>query len=105
MSNYLVPLLSKSPSRHVGTKAENLRLLARRGFRVPTGWVCRWDAYAKQRAGDPSVIHALKKELAACLREEAVYAVRSSANIEDASVSSFAGQFRANQPAQTQSRW
>ena len=95
MSNYLVPLLSKSPSRHVGTKAENLRLLARRGFRVPTGWVCRWDAYAKQRAGDPSVIHALKKELAACLREEAVYAVRSSANIEDASVSSFAGQFRS----------
>jgi phosphoenolpyruvate synthase/pyruvate phosphate dikinase len=45
--DYLVRLHDAKKSANLGTKAANLRFLARKGFRVPTTFVCTWDAYVQ----------------------------------------------------------
>jgi phosphohistidine swiveling domain-containing protein len=68
-----------------GRKAEHLGWLARHGFTVPPGWVFPSGA-------DGSV---LRRELGRLLDPDAAYAVRSSSDVEDGSVRTFAGQFRS----------
>jgi pyruvate,water dikinase len=68
-----------------GRKAGYLAWLAHQGFSVPPGWVIPSEAD-----------HAdLRGELTRLLDSEAAYAVRSSADVEDGGVHSFAGQFRS----------
>ncbi|MDH4141190.1 MAG: PEP-utilizing enzyme [Chloroflexota bacterium] len=67
-----------------GRKAEHLAWLAREGFRVPPGWVIP--------SGADGIV--LRTELERLLDPDAPYAVRSSADVEDGSARSFAGQFR-----------
>jgi pyruvate,water dikinase len=71
--------------------------LNRKGFVIPQTYVCTWEAYQRWLQGDPDVLHTVREELAQMLGSDsdaAAYAVRSSANVEDASAHSFAGQFR-----------
>lgn len=76
-----------------GAKARNLGLLMRKGFVVPDGYVCSWDAHLRYRDGDRAVTAAVRRELAGLLDPGSSYAVRSSAGVEDGQRHSFAGQF------------
>jgi pyruvate,water dikinase len=67
--------------------------LARLGFRTPRAWVCLAAACAKYAEDPRHVEAALRAELSALLALDRAYAVRSSANLEDGAVHSFAGQF------------
>ena len=81
--------------RRIGNKAENLRFLAKKGFPTPTTYVCTWDTFDAHVRDDAQVLNALRAELVAELDPNRHYAVRSSANMEDGSDSSFAGQFQS----------
>jgi phosphoenolpyruvate synthase/pyruvate phosphate dikinase len=91
---YIWFLTEKSLPDTIGNKATNLRWLAQKGFSVPRTWVIRWEAFERYAQKDLAVIEAITKELAVFLDEEAAFAVRSSANLEDSLEHSFAGQFK-----------
>ncbi len=76
-----------------GNKARNLWLLKSKKFLIPDTYVCTWDAYTEFRQGESRILQALTTELAAIIQPGKLYAVRSSANIEDSLEHSFAGQF------------
>lgn len=92
---YLYPLNRDHAPSHIGTKAATLLKLARHDFNVPTSLVCTWDAYERYLADDTGMIPVLQTELASSIDEDQVYAVRSSANLEDSFDTSFAGQFKS----------
>lgn len=77
----------------VGNKARNLFFLQQHGYRIPKTIACNFNAYDKFKTGDESVLSQLENELSNILEEGKKYSVRSSANIEDATSYSFAGQF------------
>ena len=79
----------------VGSKAANLRYLERLGYAVPTTFVCTSEVCTSCRDERVDARDRLRGELAAVLSEGRVYAVRSSANLEDELSQSFAGQFRS----------
>ncbi len=81
--------------RSIGNKAQGLTRLTRLGLRVPTTYVCQWEAYEKWLSQDPNLERDLKEELAFTLNLSTSFAVRSSANIEDGPLHSFAGQFES----------
>jgi len=76
-----------------GNKARNLWLLRSKKFPIPETYVCPWDAYLAFCKGDRAMLQMLAAELAAIIQTGKLYAVRSSANIEDSLEHSFAGQF------------
>jgi len=65
------------------------------GFQTPTALVCPWEAHEQYLEGREDLIAALKAELSRHLKPGMAYAVRSSANVEDSSDHSFAGQFKS----------
>ena len=93
--DYILRLQDAKGSHNAGRKAENLWFLRRKGFSVPTTYVCTWLAYARYLEGDAGVLEAIEAELAAKVDLEQEYAVRSSANLEDGLDFSFAGQFKS----------
>ncbi len=93
--HYLHPLDEFLLPSHIGNKAATLLKLARHNFNVPTSWVCTWDAYERYLADDTEMITALRAELTRYVDEDHTYAVRSSANLEDGTDTSFAGQFKS----------
>jgi pyruvate,water dikinase len=91
--SYLVSLHTRRPPQNIGNKALNLHLLWRNKFRIPQTHVCTWQAYLDYQR-DPATARArLLAELEGLARPGQSYAVRSSANLEDDSRRSFAGQF------------
>ncbi|MGD8398623.1 MAG: PEP/pyruvate-binding domain-containing protein [Anaerolineae bacterium] len=92
-TSYIFALEATKGIETIGNKARNLRFLAEEGFLTPATYVCTWDAYTAYLQEDAQVVEALRAELAAMLDLERRYAVRSSANLEDLTDSSFAGQF------------
>lgn len=104
-SNFYYTHLSQAHCTHLGGKASNLNFLSKQGFNVPPGYVIYSDEILettalsedsveqidnKQEKVDlQSIWDNLKKEYGA----KATFAVRSSANVEDGSHHSFAGQF------------
>lgn len=90
---YVFNFKSARAVRAAGSKAARLHFLERHGFRVPATYVCTWEAYQQYLQGDPQLREALRAELAAVLDPQQVYAVRSSATVEDGMEYSFAGQF------------
>ena len=93
MPRHYIHQLKRGLSR-IGNKAANLRLLESRGFTVPSTYVCTWDAYERYLRDDVSLIEELRKELADTIDPSRTYAIRSSANLEDSKLLSFAGQFK-----------
>ena len=92
-TRYLLDLHHARRLDGAGSKAVHLHLLIKEGMRVPRAVVVLWTAYARYRSGDLSVLTDLDAELKRLLVEDARYAVRSSANIEDGRRWSGAGQF------------
>jgi pyruvate,water dikinase len=90
----LICPLEKRALSHIGHKAELLRFLRSQNVSVPRTFVCVWDAFDRYQAGDPTLPEQLRSELARKLDDTRRYAVRSSANVEDGRLFSFAGQFR-----------
>ncbi len=79
----------------VGSKATGLATLIQLGAPVPRGWVVIIPAYEDQLRDRKGTMAQLRAELEWKLPKKTAFAVRSSANVEDLSSVSFAGQFRS----------
>jgi len=89
----LIPIHARSSLSGVGNKALNTQLMMRYGLRVPKSWAIPFwlgDEYYRDRS---KVLNLLEKELELFRSTGILYAVRSSAEGEDAGQRSFAGQF------------
>ena len=95
MSTVLINLRSRTLLSSIGNKALNLRRLSEAGFRIPETYVIPWQVFERYQANDLSLVEELLAELRKVLRPRVKYAVRSSANVEDSLVNSFAGQFKS----------
>jgi phosphoenolpyruvate synthase/pyruvate phosphate dikinase len=80
--------------RDIGGKARGLQKLMEQGLPVPETFICSMDAYRKYKKQDLKVFEEIKEELTDIIAEEKRYIVRSSADIEDSSNHSYAGQFK-----------
>ena len=94
-AEYVLPVGHAQLAPNIGSKASKLQFLMRKGFPVPVTHVCTWDAFLRYAADDVTLVEQLRSELAATLKPDRCYAVRSSANIEDSLDHSFAGQFKS----------
>lgn len=95
MQQYLVDIRINRPTARVGNKARNLHTMLEKGFRVPITYVLVWDAYCEYLRDNSNLGLQIRGELERKLDPERLYAVRSSANIEDGVAFSFAGQFKS----------
>jgi pyruvate,water dikinase len=92
---YIIDLNHQGVPKTIGNKALNLRRLAEIGVRIPKTYVVNWEAYRRYLGDDVKLVEELQQELSHTLKPELLYAVRSSANIEDSLGRSFAGQFKS----------
>lgn len=95
MKRHIVRLNDRKLPISIGNKAKNLRWLQDKGFRIPTTFVCIWEAYQFYLQDDTQIVEQLIAELEEIIDPHTTYVVRSSANIEDDLERSFAGQFRS----------
>lgn len=93
-SKLLINLNELKPNFHMGNKARNLLNLKRiRKTNIPNTWVLSWDLHRRYQSQDLTILD-LVEILQEALDENNVYAVRSSSNIEDSHLMSFAGLFK-----------
>ncbi len=78
---------------HSGNKVHSLYQLKKYKARVPRSWSVSWLAYDQYIRGDEAVADELIAEIDHHFSPDKLYAVRSSANLEDTITTSFAGQF------------
>ncbi len=90
---YIVSLHTARAPDHIGNKALNLHRLWQKKFNIPKTYICTWNAYLDSQRLGGLVIDDLSNELEQIILPGRLYAVRSSANLEDSSYRSFAGQF------------
>lgn len=90
----LIDLRSANLPDSVGNKAMNLRRLQEHRFPIPRTFVVPWTVYLQYQAGDLSLVERMRQALGETLDPQKLYAVRSSASVEDGSSHSFAGQFK-----------
>lgn len=93
-NNYFVQLNHRQTVDLIGNKAKNLGVLQRLRCQVPNTFICTMDAYEAYQRDDLRLVSILRQELQQKLDPNKVYAVRSSANLEDERQYSFAGQFK-----------
>ncbi len=77
-------------SKHIGGKAKNLAILTQKGFPVPDGFVVSTKAFKNNELIKESI-----EEIERLIDKDCLYAVRSSAMVEDAINESWAGQFES----------
>ena len=75
-------------SNIIGGKARNLAILTQNGFPVPDGFIVSSESFDCNVLKTESI-----EEIEKLIDEDSLYAVRSSAMIEDATNESWAGQF------------
>ncbi|MBO1264633.1 hypothetical protein J3A84_06285 [Proteiniclasticum sp. SCR006] len=92
---YLYALEDSSIGIKGGSKSSNLRYLIRKNYAVPKGCVLSWDALSDYLLLGESVLMEIREELRGYIQPDKVYAVRSSASIEDHSEFSCAGLFQS----------
>jgi len=90
----LIDLRSANLPDSVGNKAMNLRRLQENRFPIPRTFVVPWTVYQQYQSGDLSLVERMRQALGETLDPQKLYAVRSSASVEDGSSHSFAGQFK-----------
>jgi len=78
----------------IGNKAHSIKLLQRYGFRIPPSWVIPSLCKNLYQEEGEKILEQLKDEFQSRLKQDVLYAVRSSASIEDGSNHSCAGQFQ-----------
>ena len=94
-TRYILNLKDTRLPKTIGNKARRLRFLAEQGFKIPLTYVCTWDAYEEYLTHNLLILEAIKDEFLKVMDLNRSYAIRSSANIEDGSHYSFAGQFKS----------
>ena len=77
-------------SNCIGGKARNLAILTQNGFPVPSGFVVSTKAFKSKE-----LIKEAIEEIERLIDRDSLYAVRSSAMVEDAENESWAGQFES----------
>ena len=77
-------------SNYIGGKARNLSILTQNGFPVPFGFVVSTKAFLDNELAKEAI-----EEIESLIDKDSLYAVRSSAMVEDASNESWAGQFES----------
>lgn len=75
-------------SEHIGGKARNLAILTQKGFPVPDGFVVSTKTFKNNKITKEAI-----EEIERLIDKDCLYAVRSSAMVEDAINESWAGQF------------
>ena len=90
----IVNLQDKNLPISIGRKAANLQLLLNHGFQIPQTLIIPWEVFERYKANDETLIPELHSALKKVVDGTSLYAVRSSANIEDNLHHSFAGQFK-----------
>jgi pyruvate,water dikinase len=93
MSEFLRLLRNGDHGERIGGKAAQLGVLLAEGAHVPLTFVCEWGAYEQALRDETAVLNQLRAEISQKLDMSKIYAVRSSANLEDGRDFSFAGQF------------
>lgn len=91
---YIFNLDDKKNKNYIGNKASNLRFLQKNGFKIPQAFVCSFAAFDLYTKGENNILLDLKQELGFYIDQSKSYSVRSSANLEDESDKSYAGQFQ-----------
>lgn len=91
---YIFNLDDKNNKNCIGNKASNLRFLQKNGFKIPQTFVCSFAAFDLYTKGEKNILLDLKQELGFYIDQSKSYSVRSSANLEDESEKSYAGQFQ-----------
>ena len=94
-SSLIIPLARVRNSSKVGFKAFSLHVLKAQGVTVPETYICPFSAYKRYRENDPALLDEIRGSLQRVLKEDTLYSVRSSANLEDSEAHSFAGQFES----------
>lgn len=74
----------------IGGKARNLAILIQNNFPVPEGFVVSLEAFENENLKEVA-----KEKIEKLIDKECLYAVRSSAMVEDAENASWAGQFES----------
>ena len=91
---FIYNLDETSKKSSIGNKAQNLRFLQKKNFNIPLTYVCNFEAFDLYKRGFITLFSNLKQELKFYIEDEKSYSISSSANIEDESFKSFAGQFQ-----------
>jgi pyruvate,water dikinase len=89
----VIPISKIKKHTNSGAKARNLSILQKMGLKIPKSFVIPFEAFEEYRVDRESGIDYVMMFLEKILDKNKRYSVRSSANIEDSSVISFAGQF------------
>ena len=89
----ILPLSKIGKHKNSGAKARNLLILKKMGLKIPKTFVIPFQAFEKYLVNRKSCLDTITKQLEGILDKNNRYSVRSSANIEDSSLISFAGQF------------
>jgi len=92
---YVYSLDDRSIHEKGGSKAKNLRFLLRHRYLVPAGWVISWEALDDYQKEGESILQIIRNELTGRILPDRLYAVRSSASVEDDVQYSYAGVFRS----------
>jgi phosphohistidine swiveling domain-containing protein len=92
----VIPISKASNSHKVGRKASSLWYLRRIGMRIPETYVCTFAMYENYLQNREKMASILREQLCKVVNGQKKYSVRSSANVEDESAHSFAGQFKTN---------
>ena len=92
-SQYIFKIEQNKILDKIGNKALNLRFIQKKGFRIPKTYICSFEAFNQYKNGNQNILSKLKQELDYYLVEDETYSIRSSADIEDDSNWSYAGQF------------
>ncbi|NVM19808.1 MAG: hypothetical protein HWN80_19050 [Candidatus Lokiarchaeota archaeon] len=91
---FIFKLEDVNNKNNIGNKAFNLKFLKKKGFHIPKSYVCDFAAFELYKQGNNQILSDLKQELEYYIDENLSYSIRSSANLEDVSAKSFAGQFQ-----------
>jgi|GEM_PF-514766 len=85
--------LIESDDHEIGGKGQQLKNLINLSVEIPNTYVCRNILFRTYQENPEAALKLLAEELLATIDTSRNYAIRSSANVEDGSELSFAGQF------------
>ena len=90
---YVYPLDRHRLPRNIGEKIKNLHSLQKKGFCIPSTYAVPWDLQQAYFQNGEQFPDSFLWDLKRVIEPTQTYAVRSSANVEDANTQSYAGQF------------
>jgi len=90
---FIYPVNHQQLPHNSGEKIKNLHYLNKKGFFIPPTYAISWDLQRAFHQNGEQFPDSFRHELELLLDFNKSYAIRSSANVEDAQSQSYAGQF------------